>query len=135
MTMSNKNQEVAVEKPGTDILTEGDVRLLVNTFYDKVRKDEMLAPVFEPIIKDNWETHLLRMTDFWSTLLLYTKKYKDDPMPKHLPLSIGKDHFDRWLLLFNLTIDELFEGTIAENAKKRANSIAKIMKAVKGISE
>ena len=133
--MSNKNQEVAVEKPGTDILTEGDVRLLVNTFYDKVRKDEMLAPVFEPIIKDNWETHLLRMTDFWSTLLLYTKKYKDDPMPKHLPLSIGKDHFDRWLLLFNLTIDELFEGTIAENAKKRANSIAKIMKAVKGISE
>jgi len=135
MTMSNKNQEVAVEKPGTDILTEGDVRLLVNTFYDKVRKDEMLAPVFEPIIKDNWETHLLRMTDFWSTLLLYTKKYKDDPMPKHLPLSIGKDHFDRWLLLFNLTIDELFEGTIAENARKRANSIAKIMKAVKGISE
>ena len=133
--MSNKNQEVAVEKPGTDILTEGDVRLLVNTFYDKVRKDEMLAPVFEPIIKDNWETHLLRMTDFWSTLLLYTKKYKDDPMPKHLPLSIGKDHFDRWLLLFNLTIDELFEGTIAENARKRANSIAKIMKAVKGISE
>ncbi|MEJ5963153.1 group III truncated hemoglobin [Pedobacter immunditicola] len=132
--MNNKNQEVAAEKPDTDILTESDVKLLVNTFYDKVRKDEILAPVFEPIIKDNWEVHLSRMTDFWSTLLLYTKKYKDDPMPKHLPLQIGKDHFDRWLLLFNLTIDELFEGTIAENARKRANSIAKIMKAVKGIS-
>lgn len=133
--MINENQAVAAEKPETDILTENDVKLLVNTFYDKVRKDEILAPVFEPIIKDNWETHLLRMTDFWSTLLLYTKKYKDDPMPKHLPLLIGKDHFDRWLLLFNITIDELFEGTIAENARKRANSIAKIMKAVKGIPE
>ena len=135
MMMSNKNQAVTAEKQDTDILTESDVRLLVNTFYDKVRKDEILAPVFEPIVKDNWEMHLSRMTDFWSTLLLYTKKYKDDPMPKHLPLPIGKDHFDRWLLLFNLTINELFEGTIAENARKRANSIAKIMKAVKGISE
>jgi len=133
--MNNINQEIASEIPETDILSEADVKLLVNTFYDKVRKDEILAPVFEPIIKDNWEMHLSRMTDFWSTLLLYTKKYKDDPMPKHLPLPIGKDHFDRWLLLFNLTIDELFEGTIGENARKRANSIAKIMKAVKGIPE
>jgi len=116
-----------------DILTEADVKLLVNTFYDKVRKDEILAPIFEPIIKDNWEPHLMRMTDFWSTILLYTKKYKDDPMPKHLPLPIDQAHFDRWLQLFNLTIDELFEGTIAQNASKRANSIAKIMKAVKGI--
>ena len=82
-----------------DILTEADVKLLVNTFYDKVRKDEILAPIFEPIIKDNWEPHLMRMTDFWSTILLYTKKYKDDPMPKHLPLPIDQAHFDRWLQL------------------------------------
>ena len=116
-----------------DILTEADVKLLVNTFYDKVRKDEILAPIFEPIIKDNWEPHLMRMTDFWSTILLYTKKYKDDPMPKHLPLPIDQVHFDRWLQLFNQTIGELFEGTIAQNASKRANSIAKIMMAVKGI--
>jgi len=116
-----------------DILTEADVKLLVNTFYGKVRKDEILAPIFEPIIKDNWEPHLMRMTDFWSTILLYTKKYKDDPMPKHLPLPIDQVHFDRWLQLFNQTIGELFEGTIAQNASKRANSIAKIMMAVKGI--
>ncbi|MHB1179871.1 MAG: group III truncated hemoglobin, partial [Daejeonella sp.] len=63
------------------------------------------------------------------------KKYKDDPMPKHLPLAIGKEHFDRWLQLFNETIDELFEGKIAENARKRASSIARIMKAVKEIPQ
>ncbi|MEO8795358.1 MAG: group III truncated hemoglobin, partial [Daejeonella sp.] len=96
--------------PKNDVLTETDVELLVNTFYDKVKKDELLNPVFSPVIKDNWPAHLKKMTEFWSTLLLYTKKYKDDPMPKHLPLKINKEHFDRWLELFNKTIDELFEG-------------------------
>lgn len=73
------------------------------------------------------------MTDFWSTLLLYTKKFSDDPLTKHLPLPVGKEHFDRWLQLFHDTVDELFRGQIAENAKSRANSIARIMKAVKNI--
>ena len=122
-----------IKSKNADICTEVDVAALVNTFYDKVRNDEMLAGVFNAIIKDNWPAHLNRMTDFWSTILLYTKTYKDDPLPKHLPLPVGREHFDRWLFLFNETIDELFEGEIANNARKRANSIATIMQAVKGI--
>lgn len=124
-----------VKNENADILTEKDVAILVNAFYGKVRQDELLASVFNPIIKDNWDFHLKRMVDFWSTILLYTKKYKDDPMPKHLPLAIGKEHFERWLKLFNETIDELFEGEIADNARKRANNIARIMKAVKEIPQ
>lgn len=116
----------------SDILTEADVERLVNAFYDKVKDDETLSAVFNPIIKD-WDAHLKKMTDFWSTLLLYTKKYKEDPLPKHLPLPIAREHFDRWLQLFNETLDELFTGPIAENARKRASSIAMIMSAVKGI--
>lgn len=118
-----------------DISTESDVTVLVNAFYTKVRGDALLFTVFDPIVKDNWDQHLQRMVDFWSTLLLYTKKFTDDPLKKHLPLPIDKVHFDRWLMLFNKTIDELFKGQIAENAKKRANSIARIMKAVKNIPE
>lgn len=118
-----------------DILTETDVELLVHSFYGKVRKDELLAPVFNPIVGNNWEHHLQRMTDFWSTLLLYTKKFTDDPLTKHLPLAIQKEHFDKWLLLFNQTIDELFKGPIADNARNRANSISRIMKAVKNIPQ
>ncbi|HEY0669701.1 MAG TPA: group III truncated hemoglobin [Sphingobacteriaceae bacterium] len=125
----------AEHNDNNDILTEADIELLVNTFYTKVRQDDILAEVFNDVIKDKWDIHLKRMTDFWSTILLYTKKYKDDPLPKHMPLPIGQEHFDRWLQLFNETIDMLFEGQIAENARKRANSIARIMKAVKGISE
>jgi hemoglobin len=125
-----------IEKAGNknnDILTEADVGNLVNAFYEKIRQDELLADVFNAIIQDNWPAHLSRMTDFWTTILLYTRKYKDDPMPKHLPLPIDKKHFERWLMLFNQTIDELFSGQIAENAKKRANSIAAIMQVVKGL--
>lgn len=118
----------------SDIITVTDVAMLVNQFYDKVRQDELLAPVFNSMIKDNWESHLNRMTDFWSTILLYTKTYKDDPMPKHLPLPVTKEHFDRWLDLFNQTLDELFEGSIADTAKKRAENIARIMMVVKEVS-
>lgn len=116
-----------------DIVNEADIRNLVNTFYGKVRQDELLAPIFETVIGNRWDHHLERMTDFWSTLLLYTKKFSDDPLNKHLPLPLNKEHFDRWLLLFHGTVDELFQGQIAENAKKRAYSIARIMKAVKNI--
>lgn len=123
-------------QPGNpDINNEADVERLVHAFYTKVRQDELLAAVFEPVVKDNWDHHLKRMTDFWSTLLLYTKTFTEDPLTKHLPLPIQKIHFDRWLQLFNETIDELFAGQIAENAKNRANSIARIMKAVKNIPQ
>lgn len=117
----------------SDILTEAGVALLVNVFYGKIREDALLAHIFNEVVKDNWPAHLSRMTDFWSTVLLHTRTYKDHPMPQHLPLPVGKQHFERWRELFNVSIDELFEGQIAENARKRANSIASIMQAVKGI--
>lgn len=116
-----------------DILTKADVAVLVNSFYDKIREDLLLGDIFNDVIKDNWPAHLNRMIDFWSTVLLYTRTYKDDPMPKHLPLPVGKEHFDRWLALFDETISEHFDGQIADNARKRAASIASIMQAVKGI--
>jgi hemoglobin len=114
-----------------DIKSEEDVSTLVHTFYAKVRADELLGPIFEPIIKDNWAPHLKRMVDFWSTILLYTHKYKDDPMPKHMQLPVEQRHFDRWLLLFNETLDSLFAGELVENAKLRAGSIAKIMMVIR----
>lgn len=119
----------------SDIQSEDDVSTLVHTFYAKVRADELLGPIFEPIIKDNWAPHLKRMVDFWSTILLYTHKYKDDPMPKHMQLPVEQRHFDRWLFLFNETLDTLFAGEVAENAKLRAGSIAKIMMVIRARKE
>ncbi len=116
-----------------DIETEEDITKLVNHFYTKVRNDDLLAPVFNSIIKDNWDNHLQTMCRFWSTLLLYSKKYLSDPMAKHIPLPLEKKHFDNWLILFEETIDELFSGNTATTAKMRANNIARIMKSIKKI--
>ena len=116
-----------------DIHTEEDIRTLVHTFYAKVRADEMLSPVFNTVIKGDWDQHLQRMCDFWSTLLLYSRKYNADPMEKHMPLPLERKHFERWLSLFNDTITQLFEGAVANEAKRRAANIARVMQSMKNI--
>lgn len=117
-----------------DIRTEGDIEMLVHTFYAKVRADEVLSPVFNAVIEGDWDEHLQKMCDFWSTLLLYTRKYMSDPMVKHMPLPLEKKHFERWLALFNETIAQLFEGEMATEAKKRAANIARLMQSMKNIT-
>jgi hemoglobin len=105
--------------------------VLVYGFYAKVRQDELLSPVFNEIITGDWEPHLEKMCDFWSTLLLYTRKYLSDPMSKHMPFAIPPPLFDRWLMLFGQTVDEHFVGDLATDAKRRAGNIARLMNNMK----
>jgi hemoglobin len=100
-----------------------DIKLMVDSFYDKVNQDDLLSPVFNEHAKIDWETHLPRMYDFWNTILFSKGDYKVSPFQKHEELPVMKDHFDRWLLLFGKTVDEFFTGNMAEEAKKRANVI------------
>ncbi len=109
-----------------DIQTEADVKLLVDCFYDKVNADALLAPVFNDVAHVNWAAHLPRMYDFWSGLLLHTSRYQGQPFRKHIPLPIDEAHFERWLALFHRTVDELFAGPVADEAKLRARSIAHV---------
>ncbi|SFP89361.1 group III truncated hemoglobin [Hymenobacter arizonensis] len=107
-----------------DITSEADIRLLVDGFYAKVVDDALLGPIFNDFAHVDWPHHLPVMYDFWSSLLLGTTRYHGRPFPKHLPLPIGADHFQRWLALFEATVDELFAGPKAEEARVRARSIA-----------
>ncbi|MCK0123837.1 group III truncated hemoglobin [Gelidibacter sp. F2691] len=109
-----------------DIFSLEDVKTLVNTFYDKVREDALLAPIFNKVIKERWPEHLETMYTFWQTVLLGEHTYTGSPFPPHAKLPISKAHFDRWLELFYSTIDEHFEGEIAEEAKWRASKMAEI---------
>lgn len=118
-----------------DIEKEEDITLLVHTFYDKVRADERLSVIFNGVIKGNWDAHLKTMCDFWSTLLLYSGRYKSDPMSKHKVLPVDTTHFERWTVLFQETVDELFNGETADSAKKRAANIARIMQTVIGVTK
>ncbi|WP_238354370.1 group III truncated hemoglobin [Fulvivirga marina] len=107
-----------------EIQSKEEIKQMVDSFYDKVNKDELLAPIFNDFAGVNWEKHLPIMYDFWSTILLGDMSYKGNPFLKHIPLPIDKKHFDRWLNLFLETINEHFTGNMAEEAKQRATNIA-----------
>ncbi|MGK7389076.1 MAG: group III truncated hemoglobin [Candidatus Cyclobacteriaceae bacterium M2_1C_046] len=111
-----------------DIENRKDVKLLVDTFYDKVNQDKLLAPVFNDVAAVNWDTHLPKMYDFWETLLFGTQTYKGRPFDAHMALPLSEDHFRQWVKLFTSTVDELFAGQKAEEAKTKAENIAGIFK-------
>jgi hemoglobin len=95
-----------------------DVELLVHRFYEKVMKDEMLAPHFAHV---NWPAHFPRMIQFWSFILLDEEGFTGNVFDKHMNLAIGPAHFTQWLKLFHETVDEYFTGAKAELAKQRAD--------------
>jgi len=111
--------------------TAEDIQLLVRTFYDKVFKDEMLSPYFIYIKNNEWNKHLETMYLFWNNIVFYTGGYYGNPMEVHKKLhhfkGLSKDNFERWLLLFTTTVDELYRGEKAELIKQRSNSIATVM--------
>jgi hemoglobin len=111
-----------------DIQTRDDVFLLVSSFYKKVRKDIILGPFFNEAIKD-WDAHLENLTSFWESSLFLKTKYYGNPLETHVKVDkdnnncITELHFGLWLNLWLQSIDELFEGEYAENAKSRARKM------------
>lgn len=97
-----------------------DIKLMVDEFYEKVGKDELLAPIFNFRLSSYWLPHLEKMYDFWNAALFGQKGYVGNPFSKHATMELTAEHFKRWLSMFNETIDTHFEGAVAEDAKKRA---------------
>ena len=114
-----------------DIKKRQDVEQLIDAFYDKVRRDEVIGFIFNDIVKVNWEKHLPVMYDFWESVIFLSNKYSGNPMAMHIQLNervkFTKEYFQRWLQLFTGTVDELFEGKKADLIKEKAISIAAIM--------
>ncbi|RIA09425.1 hemoglobin [Flavobacteriaceae bacterium MAR_2010_72] len=111
-----------------DIRNREDVFLLVTKFYEKVRQDAILGPFFNETIND-WDSHLDRLTTFWESSLFLKTKYLGNPLHAHIKVdqehnnTIREMHFGLWLNLWYETINELFEGDYAENAKRRARKM------------
>ncbi|MGG7033656.1 MAG: group III truncated hemoglobin [Flavobacterium sp.] len=109
-----------------DISNIEDIKVLVNTFYDNIKKDELLGHIFDNIIQDRWPEHLEKMYRFWQTVLLEVHTYSGSPFPPHAKMPISKEHFDRWMSIFTETTDSLFKGPIADEAKWRAGKMAEM---------
>lgn len=112
----------------TDITSRIDIHLLVSEFYKKVRRDELLGPFFNKVITD-WDNHIENLTDFWQSSLFLNRKYFGNPLEAHIKVdrennhTITEYHFGIWLNLWYQTIDELFIGEMASNAKHRARKM------------
>ena len=114
-----------------DIQNRADIEWLITRFYEKVMKDEVIGYLFTDVAKIGLPSHLPRLFDFWSTLLLGDGSYKGNPMGVHIELhkksALHSKHFDRWLALFNDTLEERFDGPKTEEARTRAQHTAQLM--------
>ncbi len=115
-----------------DIESREDIEQLMRVFYAKAIPDEIIGHYFTQVIQMNMEQHLPVITDFWETVIFGVAKYKSNAIAVHQHLhaksAFTDQHFERWVNLFQSTIDELFLGDKAELAKQRALSIATVMK-------
>ncbi|MBS1626239.1 MAG: group III truncated hemoglobin [Bacteroidetes bacterium] len=109
-----------------EIQTLTDIKLLVDSFYGKIREDEMLKDIFNNVIQNRWPQHLEKMYTFWQTVLLDEYTYNGTPFPPHAKLPIEEEHFNRWLKLFNQTVDEYFMGEKATRAKWQGERMAEM---------
>jgi hemoglobin len=106
-----------------DVIDEPGIAALVAGFYGRAREDAVLGPVFDAAI-DDWDHHLARLTDFWSSVTLSTGRYKGNPFGAHRPLGLQPAMFDRWLELWRETAREVFEAPVAESFIRKAELIA-----------
>jgi hemoglobin len=115
-----------------DIRNEADIKLMVDSFYAKITTTSSLAHVFNDIANVDWSHHLPRMYDFWCFLALDMDTYRGNPIEPHHRLHekfpLKPEHFEEWVTQFKATVDEHFEGEVAEKVKFKAWSIAETWK-------
>jgi len=109
-------------------LDRAGLRRLVDAFYADVRRDELLGPVFASVIAD-WEPHLQRMTEFWSTVMLSTRSFKGNVYQKHVALAetaeVKPEHFLRWITLWHRHTEAMFPGETARELQETAEGIGR----------
>jgi hemoglobin len=114
-----------------DIKSAEDIKILVDSFYDKVKQDEVIGFIFNEIIGSDWSHHLPIMYRFWNTVLLNVQGYLGNPIAKHIELDkripLQEEHYNRWLQLWEETVDTLFAGEIADNAKEKARLMLQLI--------
>jgi len=110
-----------------DDITELSIAALVERFYSKARRGPLVGPVFNAAVED-WDEPRHKLCDFWSSVMLTTGRYKGNPMAAHMKHAIEPAFFDRWLVLWRETAEELFAPAIADRFRDRAERIADSLK-------
>jgi len=119
---------VSSEPVMADLASRADVEALLRRFYGRVLVDDVLAEPFEQIRVKGLESHLPVMCDFWETVLFRAGLYQGSALRAHRKVhdrnSLAAKDFLRWLRLWNGTVDQMYRGPVAEQAKAQAGRIA-----------
>ncbi|WP_309089383.1 group III truncated hemoglobin [Phenylobacterium sp.] len=115
--------------PGVAVgITEGVIRTQVHTFYGRVREDPVLGPIFNGAV-DDWDEHLAKLCDFWSSVLLVTGRFKGSPMAAHARTpGIETEHFPRWLEIWRDTARSVCRPEAADLFIAKAEMIGESLK-------
>lgn len=106
-------------------ISEENISLLVDRFYDGVRAHPTLGPVFNPRLEGRWDRHLTQMKDFWSSVLLQSGRYQGYPLGAHFGVpGMEREHFADWLDLFHETLHGIYEDRPAEFIHEAAQRMA-----------
>jgi hemoglobin len=108
-----------------ETIDEAALKQLVDTFYERVRADRLIGPLFHDAIGD-WPEHLDKLQAFWSSVMLTSGRYKGQPLPAHIRhgARIDAAAFDRWLALWAQVTDAMFDPAIAARFQEKAARIA-----------
>ncbi|MFZ1321747.1 MAG: group III truncated hemoglobin [Ignavibacteria bacterium] len=121
-----------------DIETSEDIKVLIDKFYEQIIVDPVIGFIFTDVIELSWEKHIPIMNSFWNSILLGETTYSGNPMIKHIELNklvpLKKIHFDRWTELWESTVHEYFDGSMADQAVSKAKNIAQIMQRKIGVN-
>ena len=118
--------------PGHPVgVTEEMIEAVVHGFYDRIRQDGVIGPIFTRVIPaEAWPAHLRKMCDFWSSVMLMGGRFNGAPMPVHLRIEapnregLNARHFARWLHLFGETVAELCPPEAAGLFVRKSEMIA-----------
>ena len=124
--MSNITNITDVQDERYTGITEENLKTLVYSFYDKIRIDPEVGPVFHAAIKD-WDKHLDIMVRFWSTIMLASRTYKGNPLAAHTGKGIKPYMFERWLKLWKETTEELFTPDCSSRLQQKAEKMGQNM--------
>jgi hemoglobin len=106
---------------------ETAIAALVDHFYEKVRREPQIGPIFNAAVHD-WDAHKRLLTSFWASVALHAGSYRGNPMAAHRPHPIHAAHFDRWLELWSETCREELDETHASQMLEYARRIGRSLK-------
>ena len=114
-----------------DITNLDDLIALVNNFYGRVRRDELIGPIFNTIIGEQWDRHLSTMYSFWNSVLFGAEGYRGQAVGKHVQIDkkmeLQPEYYERWISLWRDTVDSMFEGENAALIKTRAQAMLQLI--------